>query len=90
MKKMEVYDLVLNLIILGFLIAIIVLLIKCQKLNREKFSLSPAPVVFEKGEQWKNERFFRESEFVLPDTDKHRLVATSPVHAHLEALNNQS
>jgi hypothetical protein len=41
MKKLsgvEIYDLVLNLIILGFLIAIIVLLIKCQGVKKEKFS----------------------------------------------------
>ena len=87
---MEVYDLVLNLVILVFLIAIIILLIKCQKVNREKFSLSPAPVMFERGDRWKNDKFFNESQFVLPGTDKHRLVATSPIHAHLEALNSQS
>ena len=91
MKTIDIYDLILNLIILAFLISIIVLLIKCQKKRKENFSLSnAAPVKCQEGNNWKNERFFRESNFVLPNTKNHRLVATSPVHAHLHALDNRS
>ena len=76
----EIYDLVLNLIILGFLIAIIVLLVKCQNVKRENFE-SVIRGKNKKDKNWRNERFLRK-EFVNPITKKSPWVATAPVHQY--------
>ena len=82
MKKFtgpEIYDLALNIVILGFLIAIIVLLIKCQRSKRENF----APInMNDSNQSWKNERFYREARFTNPDTRQHPNIATSPIQLY--------
>ena len=81
MKKFtgpEIYDLALNVVILGFLIAIIVLLIKCQRSKgRENF----API--KHGDQsWKNGRFSRPAHFTNPETGQHPNIATAPIQLY--------
>jgi hypothetical protein len=77
MKKFtgpEIYDLVLNIIILGFLIAIIILLIKCQKTKRENFATE--------SNDWKNERFRRRANFTNPSTGQHPNIPTAPIQLY--------
>ena len=82
MKKLsgpEIYDLALNIVILGFLIAIIVLLIKCQRSkSREKF----APINNGSDQQWKNGRFNRPGHFINPITEEHPNISTAPIQLY--------
>jgi hypothetical protein len=76
----EIYDLILNLIILGFLIAIIVLLLKCNGIKQENFE-SVIRGKNRKDKNWRDERFFRK-EFVNPITKTEPWIATAPIHQH--------
>tara|TARA_B100000963_G_C22598881_1_gene659249 strand:- start:222 stop:479 length:258 start_codon:yes stop_codon:yes gene_type:complete len=81
MKKLngpEIYDLVLNIVILGFLIAIIVLLIKCQRSKRENFS----PIVNSNKQEWKNGRFYRPANFINPESRKRPNIPTAPIQLY--------
>ena len=82
MKKFtgpEIYDLALNVVILGFLIAIIVLLIKCQRSKgRENF----APINPSGDQQWKNGRFSTPSRFTNPETEQHPDISTAPIQLY--------
>lgn len=81
-KKMpgpQIYDLTLNIIILAFLIAIIVLLVKCQRAKRENFeSVFRNPG--KENAQWREERFFRRANFTNPVTKERPYIATAPIH----------
>ena len=82
MKKFtgpEIYDLALNIVILGFLVAIIVLLIKCQRSKgRENF----APINNRDNQSWKNGRFYRPAHFTNPETGQHPNIATAPIQLY--------
>lgn len=81
----SILDIVLNLIILGVLIAIIVLLVKCQQKNKEMFTgLNPEKRYACSGEKenldWRNNTMCQDSKFLMPNTKVNRLVATNPIH----------
>ena len=81
----NIIDIALNIVILGVLIAIIVLLVKCQKKNTELFSPhDPVTKYACSGEKedpnWRNNTMCHQSNFVMPDTHEPRLVATNPIH----------
>ena len=84
MKKLsgpEIYDLVLNIVILGFLVAIIVLLIKCQRSkNRENFA--PIHNNINNNQSWKNGRFYREAQFTNPESDQRPNIPTSHIQLY--------
>lgn len=81
----SILDIVLNIAILGVLIAIIVLLVKCQKKNKELFSgFNPEKRYACSGEKedpnWRSRTMCQESKFLMPNTNNTRLVATNPIH----------
>lgn len=81
----NIIDIVLNIVILGVLIAIIVLLVKCQQKNTELFSPhDPRTKYACSGEKedpsWRDNTMCHKSNFVMPDTNEPRLVATNPIH----------
>ena len=91
LKISSILDIILNVVILGILIAIIVLLVKCQQKNKELFSgFDPSPKYACSGEKedpnWKNSLMCQESKFLMPNTHNTRLVATNPIH---ECKNTQ-
>ena len=82
MKKFsgpEIYELVLNIVILGFLVAIIVLLIKCQSSKRKE---NFAPIHYTNDSQWKNGRFNTPAHFTNPDTKEHPNIPTAPIQLY--------
>lgn len=89
-KISSILDIILNLTILGVLIAIIVLLVRCQQKNKELFSgFDPRKKYACSGEKedpnWRSRTMCQESKFLMPNTNTTRLVATNPIHQ----CNNQ-
>ncbi len=85
MKISNILDIVLNIVILGVLIAIIVLLVRCQQKNKELFSgFDPETRYACSGEKedpnWRKNTMCQESKFLMPNTKSTRLVATNPIH----------
>ena len=85
LKIPNILDLILNLLILGVLIAIIILLVKCQKRNKELFSGFDPETRYACSKQkhdpnWINNTMCHESKFVIPESNKSRYIATNPIH----------
>ena len=84
-KISSIFDIILNLAILCILIAIIVLLVKCQRKNKELFMGFDSHKTYAcSGEKedpnWRNNTMCQDSKFLLPNTTNTRLVATNPIH----------
>ena len=90
--KNDIYDLILNLIILGILIAIIVLLVKCQKKQNEMFSVqgfNPQDKEWgssniKENKKWRNQRFCNNSPNDVLDKPNpmwyNNPIPTNPIH----------
>ena len=89
-KISSIFDIILNLAILGILIAIIVLLVKCQRKNKELFTGFDSHKTYAcSGEKedpnWRGRTMAQESKFLMPNTKSTIMVPTNPIHQ----LNNQ-
>tara|TARA_B110000971_G_C20018248_1_gene505022 strand:+ start:1072 stop:1380 length:309 start_codon:yes stop_codon:yes gene_type:complete len=85
LKFSSIIDIILNIVILGVLIAIIIMLVKCHNKNKEFFSgLDPEKKYACSGEKedpsWVNNTMCQDSKFLMPHSNNSRLIATNPIH----------
>lgn len=83
----SIVDISLNILILGVLIAIIILLVRCQQKNKELFTGFDLQNKYAcSGEKedpnWRSRTMFQESEFLMPSTKSSVPIATNPIHQY--------